>query len=30
MNGWGAIHLTIAPDGVGHALQEARVMPGWR
>ena len=28
MNGWGAIHLTIAPDGVAMPCQEARVIPG--
>ena len=28
MNGWGAIHLTIAPDGVAMPCQEARVLPG--
>lgn len=28
MNGWGAIHLTVAPDGVAMPCQEARVMPG--
>ncbi len=26
MNGWGAIHLTIAPDGAALPCQEARVM----
>lgn len=28
MNGWGAIHLTIAPDGVAMPCQEARAIPG--
>lgn len=28
MNGWGAIHLTLAPDGVPMPCQEARVIPG--
>ncbi len=28
MNGWGAIHLTVAPDGVAMPCQEARVLPG--
>ncbi len=28
MNGWGAIHLTIAPDGSALPCQEARVIPG--
>jgi len=28
MNGWGAIHLTIAPDGVAMPCQESRVIPG--
>ena len=28
MNGWGAIHLTVAPDGVPMPCQEARVIPG--
>ncbi len=28
MNGWGAIHLTMAPDGVAMPCQEARVIPG--
>lgn len=28
MNGWGAIHLTIAPDGVALPCQEARSIPG--
>ena len=28
MNGWGAIHLTVAPDGVAMPCQEARVIPG--
>ncbi|HZP93946.1 MAG TPA: pyrroloquinoline quinone biosynthesis protein PqqE [Burkholderiales bacterium] len=28
MNGWGAIHLTIAPDGAALPCQEARVIPG--
>lgn len=28
MNGWGAIHLTISPDGVAMPCQEARVIPG--
>jgi len=28
MNGWGAIHLTLAPDGVAMPCQEARVIPG--
>jgi pyrroloquinoline quinone biosynthesis protein E len=28
MNGWGAIHLTIAPDGIAMPCQEARVLPG--
>lgn len=28
MNGWGAIHLTIAPDGIAMPCQEARVIPG--
>ncbi|KIF80487.1 pyrroloquinoline quinone biosynthesis protein PqqE [Noviherbaspirillum autotrophicum] len=28
MNGWGAIHLTIAPDGVAMPCQEARTIPG--
>jgi len=28
MNGWGAIHLTIAPDGAALPCQEARLMPG--
>lgn len=28
MNGWGAIHLTIGPDGVAMPCQEARVIPG--
>lgn len=27
MNGWGAIHLTIGPDGVAMPCQEARVIP---
>lgn len=27
MNGWGAIHLTLAPDGVAMPCQEARVIP---
>jgi pyrroloquinoline quinone biosynthesis protein E len=28
MNGWGAIHLTIAPDGTALPCQEARVIKG--
>ncbi|MFC5300870.1 pyrroloquinoline quinone biosynthesis protein PqqE [Azospira restricta] len=28
MNGWGAIHLTVAPDGVAMPCQEARAIPG--
>lgn len=28
MNGWGAIHLTIAPDGVAMPCQESRLLPG--
>lgn len=28
MNGWGAIHLTIAPDGVAMPCQESRSVPG--
>ena len=28
MNGWGAIHLTIAPDGSALPCQEARVIKG--
>ncbi|MFQ5619007.1 MAG: pyrroloquinoline quinone biosynthesis protein PqqE [Rhodospirillales bacterium] len=28
MNGWGSIHLTIAPDGAALPCQEARVIPG--
>ena len=28
MNGWGAIHLTIAPDGAALPCQEARVIDG--
>ncbi|MES2152558.1 MAG: pyrroloquinoline quinone biosynthesis protein PqqE [Pseudomonadota bacterium] len=28
MNGWGAIHLTIAPDGVAMPCQESRSIPG--
>ena len=28
MNGWGSIHLTLAPDGVAMPCQEARVIPG--
>jgi pyrroloquinoline quinone biosynthesis protein E len=28
MNGWGAIHLTVAPDGVPMPCQEARAIPG--
>lgn len=28
MNGWGAIHLTIAPDGVAMPCQEARTITG--
>ncbi len=28
MNGWGAIHLTVAPDGAAMPCQEARVIPG--
>lgn len=28
MNGWGNIHLTIAPDGKALPCQEARVIPG--
>nr|WP_305792758.1 pyrroloquinoline quinone biosynthesis protein PqqE [Sedimenticola hydrogenitrophicus] len=28
MNGWGAIHLTIAPDGSALPCQEAQVMEG--
>jgi PqqA peptide cyclase len=28
MNGWGAIHLTIAPDGAALPCQEARVING--
>jgi pyrroloquinoline quinone biosynthesis protein E len=28
MNGWGAIHLTIAPDGSALPCQEARVIQG--
>ena len=28
MNGWGAIHLTIAPDGAALPCQEARVIEG--
>lgn len=28
MNGWGSIHLTIAPDGTALPCQEARVIPG--
>jgi len=27
MNGWGSIHLTIAPDGTALPCQEARVIP---
>ena len=27
MNGWGAIHLTVAPDGRALPCQEARVIP---
>lgn len=30
MNGWGAIHLTIAPDGVAMPCQEARSIPSLR
>ncbi len=28
MNGWGSIHLTIAPDGTALPCQEARIIPG--
>ncbi|WP_159684585.1 pyrroloquinoline quinone biosynthesis protein PqqE [Cognatazoarcus halotolerans] len=28
MNGWGNIHLTIAPDGIPMPCVEARVLPG--
>lgn len=28
MNGWGAIHLTIAPDGTALPCQEARIIEG--
>ena len=28
MNGWGAIHLTIGPDGAGLPCQESRVIKG--
>jgi pyrroloquinoline quinone biosynthesis protein E len=28
MNGWGAIHLTIAPDGTAMPCQEARILKG--
>lgn len=28
MNGWGSIHLTIAPDGAALPCQEARVIKG--
>lgn len=28
MNGWGSIHLTIAPDGTALPCQEARLIPG--
>jgi pyrroloquinoline quinone biosynthesis protein E len=28
MNGWGAIHLTIAPDGTALPCQEARLIKG--
>jgi len=28
MNGWGTIHLTIAPDGVPMPCQESRVIKG--
>ncbi len=28
MNGWGAIHLTLTPDGVALPCLEARVIPG--
>ncbi|HVI49738.1 MAG TPA: pyrroloquinoline quinone biosynthesis protein PqqE [Candidatus Sulfotelmatobacter sp.] len=28
MNGWGAIHLTIAPDGTALPCQEARLLKG--
>ncbi len=28
MNGWGAIHLTITPDGVALPCQEARIIKG--
>lgn len=28
MNGWGAIHLTIAPDGAAMPCQEARIIEG--
>ncbi|HQT71871.1 MAG TPA: pyrroloquinoline quinone biosynthesis protein PqqE [Thiobacillus sp.] len=28
MNGWGAIHLTVAPDGVAMPCQESRMIPG--
>jgi pyrroloquinoline quinone biosynthesis protein E len=28
MNGWGAIHLTVAPDGTALPCQECRVMKG--
>ncbi len=28
MNGWGAIHLTLAPDGAALPCQEARILPG--
>ncbi|MFZ2266817.1 MAG: pyrroloquinoline quinone biosynthesis protein PqqE [Azonexus sp.] len=28
MNGWGAVHLTLAPDGVALPCLEARVIPG--
>jgi len=28
MNGWGALHLTLAPDGVALPCLEARVIPG--
>lgn len=30
MNGWGSIHLTIAPDGTALPCQEARVITGLR
>jgi len=28
MNGWGAVHLTLSPDGVALPCLEARVIPG--